>query len=155
VYFDSDTSTVKLEFYPEYALEVGAVYELSFNVRTSDYAYSLVESNKANGLDIYSDAYGNINCGDANTDYGNNETSSLLPGFYSNNSAYISCLKNSEYEEYEYAHPVIQAIKEVTYYLPSTGGIGLVNYALITAGTTICAMLCTLTFTKRRKRHRH
>jgi hypothetical protein len=154
VSFDSDTSTVKVEFYPEYTLEIGAVYELSFNIKTSDYAYSLVDSNKVSGLDIYTDIDGNIRSGDKNTDYGKNETSSFQFGFYSNNSAYISCLKNSESERYEYAHPVIQAVKTVTYTLPSAGGIGLVNYALLTVGGTICAMLCSVVISRRRMKRK-
>jgi LPXTG-motif cell wall-anchored protein len=38
--------------------------------------------------------------------------------------------------------------------MPSTGGIGLTNYYLLTIGATVSAMLCTIAFSKRKKKHK-
>jgi LPXTG-motif cell wall-anchored protein len=126
VTYDSKTQTVKATFYPDYALEVDAVYELSFNVNTSEFAYELTSANNQKGLDSYTDMEGTAKEGDATTDYKENDTSSLHPGFRSNKLAFVDYVQEGISQQLEYLHPVVQTSdrKQTEYELPMTGGIG-------------------------------
>lgn len=70
--------TVSVNFGPEYFLDPGAKYTISFNVKLTDEAFTDYETNNK--------GYGGTQ-GDSGTDYGNNSTSSGKDGFYSNDEA--------------------------------------------------------------------
>ena len=84
-----------------YGLDTSTQYILSFDVKTSASAsvtYSLKER--------YTDT------GDEDTDYGENETSSEQPGFYSNKEATLRYKLNSTEKTAEYPKPVVQVVEE-------------------------------------------
>ncbi len=93
-------------FDPNYNLEAGAKYTLSFNVKTTQKAY---DEFAANGYTTDED--GNITTGDEDTDYGTNTTSSGQSGFHSNTDATLTYKKDGNPPTTEhYPNPVIQAV---------------------------------------------
>ena len=90
------TKTVTVRYAPDYEEEGGYTYSLSFNVKATQKAYDKFAANRASQKDGYT-VNGETQTGDANTDYlystdasGKivaNETSSLKPGFFSNDEA--------------------------------------------------------------------
>ena len=94
---DTSTGTVKVTFNPECLLDGENTFVLSFNVKLTDYAK---DNFAENGYDA---------TGDSGTDYGDNETSSEKPGFYSNDEAYITFTAYDIGHKTDYPHPVVQA----------------------------------------------
>lgn len=94
------SGSVVVTFNPNFVVDSAYLYELSFNVRTSDYAYH-------NYAD--SGGYGGT-VGDANTDYlvTSNSTSSGKAGFYSNYSAQATYTSNGTSYTTTYPKPVVQ-----------------------------------------------
>jgi len=76
------------------------IIEITYDIKTAD------------GVDQDTDTYGATgypNTGDADTDYGENNTSSNQPGYYSNDSATISYSLNGDPTTGTFKHPVVQA----------------------------------------------
>ncbi|MCD8169333.1 MAG: VWA domain-containing protein [Clostridiales bacterium] len=99
------TGVVQVVFNPEYELDVECKYTLSFNVKTTPTAYEEYASNRREDNNGYGDVEG-----DLGTDYGNNKTSSQMPGFHSNQSADVSYVTDGETHKELYDHPVIQVV---------------------------------------------
>ena len=93
--YDENTRTITLTFGADRKLEEDTVYELVFNVKVNDVAKNAL----ANG------EYPSV--GDRDTDYGNNDTSSEQPGFYSNDKAILTFGDDSSLQ-IEYPKPVVQ-----------------------------------------------
>lgn len=93
---EDSTGTVEVKFQPSYILEPGVKYVLSYNLKATDQATA------------YYDENGYPSTGDANTDYPGNATSSEKVGFYSNQSAILSYMKDGGENASQYPHPVIQ-----------------------------------------------
>jgi LPXTG-motif cell wall-anchored protein len=108
VKYDRDTHTVTATFFPNYALEVEKVYELSFNVKTTEGAYQLTAENLQAGKQQYELEDGTAQKGDAGTDYGSNTTSSGKDGFRSNVAAAFSYVQGNKKGSLTYDHPVVQ-----------------------------------------------
>lgn len=114
--YDAGTKTIKAVFDPEYQAVAGAVYTLSFDVKTTDAAYTKYA---ADGYDKYTsgDKQGEIITGDKDTDYigtdPDNVTSVDKAGFRSNDEAKATYKHNNKEEELEYPHPVIQVAAKV------------------------------------------
>lgn len=90
------TGKVRVMFDSECQLDDENSFSLSFNVKITDYAKEQAVEKGYNSV------------GDADTDYGNNQTSSGMPGFRSNNNAYITYISQGMGYRIEYPHPVIQ-----------------------------------------------
>ena len=109
--YDAATKTVKAIFDPEYQASAGVVYTLSFDVKTTERAYT---NYAANGYDTYTsgDKLGQVITGDEDTDFLGtdpaNATSVDKAGFRSNDEAKATYKHNNKDEESEYPHPVIQ-----------------------------------------------
>lgn len=101
------TGTVTVTFNPNYKLETDYTYTLSFNVKTTEAAYSGYAFNLSNGTD----GYGTVK-GDADTDFGANgwlnTTSSEKPGFHANHMAVVDYVVDATAHKEPYEHPVIQ-----------------------------------------------
>jgi LPXTG-motif cell wall-anchored protein len=108
VKYDSDTHTVTATFFPNYALEIEKIYELSFNVKTTEGAYNLTAENLQAGKQQYELEDGTAQKGDADTDYGSNTTSSGQDGFRSNVAAAFSYVQGNKKGSLTYDHPVVQ-----------------------------------------------
>ncbi|WP_294150602.1 VWA domain-containing protein [uncultured Clostridium sp.] len=93
--YDENTRTITLTFGADRKLEEDTVYELVFNIKVNDVAKNAL----ANG------EYPSV--GDRDTDYGNNDTSSEQPGFYSNDKAILTFGDDSSLQ-IEYPKPVVQ-----------------------------------------------
>ena len=109
--YDALTKTVKAVFDPAYEAKAGITYTLSFDVKTTDEAYSTYANS---GYDKYTDGEhsGEVIKGDSDTDFKGtdpaNTTSSGKEGFRSNDTAKATYEHNNQNEEKEYPHPVIQ-----------------------------------------------
>jgi hypothetical protein len=103
VVYDEDTKTVTATFYPTYKLEIKSQYVLSFNVKTSETAYSETAANLQAGKDKYDGTVG-----DEDTDYDDNDTSSKKGGFRSNKEAVATYVQGNEAGKAVYDHPVVQ-----------------------------------------------
>ncbi len=99
VTYDTVTKKVSAVFEPDYKLEAGYTYTLSFNVKTTQDAYQ------------HHATHDYPHTGDTNTDYGTNTTSSNKPGYHSNQIATVEYKKYGVKGEEEYDHPVVQ-VKE-------------------------------------------
>ena len=114
--YDADTKTVKAVFDPDYQAVAGAVYTLSFDVKTTDAAYTMYADN---GYDKYAEGekQGQTITGDEDTDFlgtdPDNATSVNKPGFCSNDEAKATYTHNTKDEELIYPHPVIQVAAKV------------------------------------------
>lgn len=95
----SDPKRVVAKFYPDYKVQSGWKYTLSFNVQTSAAAKKKFEDN--------GNTYGGMT-GDAETDYPGNDTSSGQPGFRSNQSATVNFTSGGKSHPADYDHPVVQ-----------------------------------------------
>ena len=110
--YNAATKTVQAVFHPEYKAVLGVTYTLSFDVKTTDTAYTTYASG---GYDKYTTGSmeGQVIKGDEDTDYletdPDNATSTDKPGFHSNVGASASYQHNGTDESKEYTHPVIQA----------------------------------------------
>lgn len=101
--------TVRAEFEPDYVLEEDYVYTLSFNVKTTKTAYEEYAAETASGGDGYSGVTGDSSERfPRETDYGENATSTGLPGFHSDASAVFTYSVRGRLYEDPYLHPVIQ-----------------------------------------------
>lgn len=96
----SSTGSVIATFEPEYKFSPAYTYEVSFNVKTTETAYKEYIENGYNSV------------GDDKTDYGTNDTSSLNPGFYSNDKATAIYIISGHEKQSEYLHPVVQVEKD-------------------------------------------
>ena len=150
IYTASDTSdnptgstgTVKAVFASGYGLSPKYRYTLSFNVKTTQTAYTEYKNNGS--------SYAGVT-GDDNTDYGTNTTSSNQPGFHSNTSAYVDyTVADTNYKEY-YEHPVVQVKVEMGPALPETGGAAL-WYTI--GGTLFMGASLLYGYGRRRRRRR-
>lgn len=95
---------VRVLFNQDYKVDIQNKYTLSFNVKTSQYAYDMFAQNRQNG-----DSTGYLGVkGDAGSDYAANATSSNKPGFHANASAILTYRYDGEFYEEPYDHPVIQ-----------------------------------------------
>ncbi len=95
------TGTIVAKFDSEYQFDPKYTYTVSFNVKTTQTAYSeFANEGKYNAV------------GDAKTDYGTNNTSSEKSGFYSNNDATVSYEISGVPESSKYKHPVVQVATE-------------------------------------------
>ncbi|KIR01373.1 hypothetical protein P261_00187 [Lachnospiraceae bacterium TWA4] len=103
--YNETSKSVKAIFKKGYQLNPDYTYTLSFNVKTTSYAYETYTKN----IDDNNDGYEGTR-GDENTDYGNNETSSEKPGFHSNDAATVTYKMNDNYYKDDYEHPVIQVV---------------------------------------------
>lgn len=103
--YDPATKTVTAKFNPDYQLEYGSTYLMSYNVHASETAYSTYYANVAAG----GDPYGGVK-GDEDTDHLENKTSSEQPGFYSNSAAQVSYWRDGTQTVIDYPHPVIQVL---------------------------------------------
>ena len=81
----------------DYELPLGSTLTLSFNVQVTQEAKDFYEANMS---------YPNV--GDLDTDYGQNNTSSEHPGFYSNDEATLSFDYNGTEFQETYDDPVVQ-----------------------------------------------
>lgn len=91
------TGTVKAVFAENYRFSPNHFYTMSFNVQTTETAYK-----------DYADSGGYNATGDENTDYATNSTSSLKPGFYSNDNATVTYTISGREHIDKYLHPVVQ-----------------------------------------------
>lgn len=107
--YDKKSRKVVLKINPNYKLEEGTKYILSYNIRVNQKAK---DEFKING---YKDV------GDEDTDYENNQTSSNKDGFKSNKKA----LAKFNNQEKEYKHPVVQVKDNPGKEFPQTGGEGV------------------------------
>ena len=109
--YDASTKAVKAVFDPAYEAKAGITYTLSFDVKTTDEAYSTYANS---GYDKYTDGEhsGEVIKGDSDTDFKGtdpvNTTSSGKEGFRSNDTAKATYKHNDQNEGKEYPHPVIQ-----------------------------------------------
>ena len=114
--YDATTKTVKAIFDPEYQAVAGNIYTLSFDVKTTDTAYTKYATG---GYDKYTEGekQGQIITGDPDTDFlgtdPDNATSVDKPGFRSNDEAKATYNHNDKDEELVYPHPVIQVAAKV------------------------------------------
>jgi LPXTG-motif cell wall-anchored protein len=108
VSYDAAARTVTVVFNPNYSLETDYIYELSFNVRTTDTAYNKMAANLASNKNPYWDRNNPSAKGDAETDYPGNATSSGQYGFRSNKNATFSFVQADEPGTRTYDHPVVQ-----------------------------------------------
>ncbi len=109
--YDPTEKTVQAVFDSEYQAVEGVTYTLSFDVKTTDQAYTTYA---AGGYDKYTSGSkeGQVITGDEDTDYLGtnpaNTTSTDKPGFRSNDQASASYKHNGTDESKDYTHPVIQ-----------------------------------------------
>lgn len=103
--YDPATKTVTAKFNPDFQLEYGSTYLMSYNVHASEEAYSTYYNNVAAGGDPYGGTKG-----DEDTDHETNKTSSEQPGFYSNSAAQVSYWRDGTETVIDYPHPVIQVL---------------------------------------------
>lgn len=96
----ASTGKIVATFEPEYQFEPEYTYLVSFNVKATHTAYN----DYANG------GYNAV--GDADTDYGSNQTSSLKDGFYSNDNATVDFVVSGMQYHEDYEKPVIQVETE-------------------------------------------
>lgn len=94
--YNEATRTVSAVFKPDYVLEPGATYTLSYNIQTEPKAYTDFETS------------GYTDMGESGTDYGTNQTSAYKMGFYANAAASLGYTTGGESHSEDYAHPVIQ-----------------------------------------------
>ena len=97
----SSTGTVVARFKEEYQFLPEYTYTLSYNVKNTQTAYNEF---------AFSGGYNAT--GDANTDYGTNNTSSNKEGFYSNDNAIVTYIVFNEPASDTYDHPVVQVETE-------------------------------------------
>lgn len=101
---DNSTGTIQILFNQDYEVDISNKYTISFNVKTTEYAYTQYAQNWQNG-----DSTGYLNTvGDPGTDFQSNTTSSNQPGFNANHSAILKYRYDGEFYEEPYDHPVIQ-----------------------------------------------
>lgn len=93
---DNPSGKVRVIFNPGCYLDGENTFTLSFNVKLSDYANEEYTESGYNAT------------GDENTDYGTNTTSSLKPGFHSNQEAYTTFTTYEVGYKVNYPHPVVQ-----------------------------------------------
>ena len=114
--YDADTKTIKAVFNPDYKAVEGVVYTLSFDVKTTEQAYTKY-ADKC--YDKYTSGLkeGQVIQGDPDTDFlgtdPDNATSVDKEGFRSNDGAKVTYTHNEKKEEMEYPHPVIQVAVKV------------------------------------------
>lgn len=110
--YNSDTKTIKVVFDPDYEAVEGVTYTLSFDVRTTDEAYSTYADSGYDKYPAGDEHEGQVIKGDVDTDFletdPDNATSVNKPGFRSNDGAKATYHHNEKPEEKEYLHPVIQ-----------------------------------------------
>ncbi|MGY3724546.1 von Willebrand factor type A domain-containing protein [Granulicatella balaenopterae] len=94
---ETNGKEIIVTFSPMMRMENEAEYSVSFNIKTTPYAYKEYETN----------GYGDSK-GDLMTDYGTNKTSSDKEGFYSNDMATVSYKHNATSKTHQYDKPVIQ-----------------------------------------------
>ena len=92
----ASTGSVIATFASDYQFSPDYTYEVSFNVKTTATAYN----------EFAESGYNEI--GDDNTDFKTNTTSSLKPGFHSNDKATAIYQISGVEKESEYLHPVVQ-----------------------------------------------
>ncbi|MFM9414060.1 hypothetical protein ACKQTC_06745 [Peptococcus simiae] len=107
--YERSKRRVILVFAPDYKLEDGCKYVLSYNIKVNDKVKAYYMEHRAYDAE-----------GDAGTDYGNNATSSKQPGFHSNKAAKVSFNGG----EQAYPHPVVQVQDVPGRELPDAGGLG-------------------------------
>lgn len=105
---ETSTGMIRVDFQPDYKLEEGYKYIVSYNVELTD---------KAKEGILYDET------GDEGTDYPGNETSSGKDGFRSNSAASVVYNQEDVLKIGIYKHPVVQ-VTPSGYELPSTGGRG-------------------------------
>jgi|GEM_PF-492957 len=86
VVLDTASKKVSVDFLDDYKEEGSTTYRISFNVKTTERAYTDYKVNAVNSSQA--DGYAGVE-GDNQTDFGGNETSSIKGGFYSNKSAIV------------------------------------------------------------------
>ena len=91
-----DTGRISAVFDTEYRFSPKYTYTLSFNVETTKTAYREYAAGGYNAA------------GDRGTDYGENDTSSEKPGFFSNTYADVSYIVSGDRIKEEYRMPVVQ-----------------------------------------------
>ncbi len=105
---NDSTGTLEVIFNPTYKVDLSCKYVVSFNVEVTETAFEEYVNNLNN-----QDSTGYLGVeGEADTDFGNNNTSSGKPGFRSNKSAKVQYSyevdgATQNYEE-PYKHPVVQ-----------------------------------------------
>lgn len=128
--YDAGTKTVKAVFDPDYQGVPDVVYTLSFDVKTTEDAYTKYAES---GYDKYTegDKQGQIVTGDRDTDFlgtnPDNATSVDKPGFRSNDEAKATYKHNDKNEYKEYPHPVIQVSAKVDIIKTDETGAALEN----------------------------
>jgi LPXTG-motif cell wall-anchored protein len=141
------TGTVQAVFAEGYGLSPKYRYTLSFNVKTTQTAYTEYKNNGS--------SYAGVT-GDKNTDYGTNTTSSEQPGFHSNTLANVQYkVADITYQEL-YVHPVVQVKVEMGPALPETGGAEIwytIGGTLLVAGSLLYG--CGRRRKRRRERRLH
>lgn len=95
--YDKENKQIKLDFPEDYKLEADMTYYVTVQIAPTIDAYEYYASQSS---------YPDI--GDEGTDAPNNTTSSLQPGFFSNEKAEVTYTYNGEDESVEYPDPVIQ-----------------------------------------------
>lgn len=100
--YNKDTKQLVLDFPTTYQLESNYTYYVTIKIAPTAEAYQHYETNKTYPHE-----------GDETTDAPDNipATSSMMPGFYSNESATVTYTYNGQVEKKEYLKPVIQ-VKE-------------------------------------------
>lgn len=97
---NESTGTVLATFESNYRFSPEYTYKVSFNVKTTQTAYD----------EYAKDGYNAV--GDDDTDYGTNSTSSLKPGFHSNDRATAIYVISGKEKQNDYLHPVVQVETE-------------------------------------------
>ncbi len=100
---EDSTGTITVKFDPELHADSQYTYTLSYNVKATSTAYQYTDVNAEYPFN-----------GDADTDYGDNATSSDQPGLRSNKEAKVDYTASGKSWHDDYPHPVIQTAKKTT-----------------------------------------
>ena len=133
-----EAGKIIMTFPADYELNPKYTFEVTLNIKPTQYAESTYIQNKVSDNDGYN------NTGEEGTGI----TSAGERGFRSNERATVECKYKNEDKTFDYLHPVIQ-VEVQSVELPETGGPGTTLLYLL--GAMLITAPLTITFIKRRR----
>ena len=133
-----EDGNIIMTFPDDYELNPKYTFEVTLNIKPTQYAESTYIYNKVGDDDGY----------DNTGQEGTGITSEGKRGFRSNEKATVECIYKNEPKTFDYLHPVIQ-VEVQSVELPETGGPGTTLLYLL--GAMLITAPLTITFIKRRR----